>query len=167
MACNVICARLRSLQSLIRELTSRRTDPSSSISIDKKGNGPLTGGSYGATLTVAATDIYDVIFDTSKTPYASTVLQNLSGAGSPQLDVALRKTPPPGSAISGSSPANSASITEFVFSQSWSPEEKQAVFSSIQTLSYLRRMDPAHFQPLRVGLGRLLRGISINPDLIR
>src|SRR6266478_3189024 len=56
-------------------------------------NGRFSGQHCGATLSnMGNDDVYDIIIDTTGTKYAALTIENLSGRGSPQLDVVLLST---------------------------------------------------------------------------
>jgi hypothetical protein len=142
-------------------------DPPGVRSIDLKSNSSLGGGDWGAVLSVASTDIYDVVIDTSHTSFASPVLENLNGAASPRLDVVLLSTSGAISAGStGSPPRTAAGLPLFILGQSWSVESKRAILICITTLGYLKRLPPTEFPGLRDFLNGLLRRLRIDPDIV-
>jgi hypothetical protein len=150
-------------------------DPPGMRSIDKQSNQSLSSGSWGANLTVASTDIYDVVIHTAGTSYSPPVLENFSGAGSPQLDVVLfSNTAATQAGSTGAAPTTAQAVYPFVHSQPWPDEAKQAVFTAIATLSYLNRLQRRMAMPvsvpifpaLRSQLTGLLGALLIDPDLI-
>jgi hypothetical protein len=142
-------------------------DPPGIRTIDKQSNGFLGGGEWGAVLTVASQDIYDVVIDTSNTPYAPPVLQNFSGAGAPQLDVVLHSTAAAVAAGStGTPPSTGGGLSRFVFAQNWPSEAKEAILTSADTLVYVKRLPPSEFPRLRDFLYGLFRRLRVDPDII-
>lgn len=124
-------------------------------------NGPLQGPNYGATLTKMGTnDIYDIIIDTTGTPYAPLTLASLNGRGSPQLDVVLLSTG--GARRSFARPTSSTALASFIQGQSWPEEAKRAVLISMATLSYVKRPPGAPFPTLRRNIEALLDSLGID-----
>jgi len=143
-------------------------------SIDVKSNGRLSAGivpagSYGATLAVGVTDVYDVIVHTGSTGYAPPVLESFGGHGSPQLDVVLFSTSGATTAGgTGARPTTSAAVSAFIIGQlAWPEEAKRAIFTVVSTVSYLKRPGASSFHAsLRGDLEGMLRRLGIDPDLI-
>lgn len=175
MACRVTLCDSKFASVTIAKIDIEAYDPPGMRSINKQSNQSLPNGAWGADLTVASTDIYDVVIDTAGTSYSPPVLENLSGAGSPQLDVVLFSNAAATQAGStGAAPTTAQAVYPFVQSQPWPDEAKWAVFTAIATLSYLNRLQaimPATasvpvFPALRSQLNGLLRALLIDPDVI-
>jgi hypothetical protein len=143
-----------------------------SRSIDKRTNAPLPSGStptgaHGAVLSVASTDIFDVVVHTAGTVYAPPVLQTFSGHGSPQLDVVLfSMAAATGSTSTGAAPTSPTAVTAFIIGQSWPIEAKRAVLTVVTTLGYLKRPLVTLAPGVRGDLEGMLRRLRIDPNLI-
>lgn len=142
-------------------------DPAASVSIDKVANSKVSSFPevWGGTLNVGSSDIYNVIVDTTGTSYAPSVVENLNGDKTPELDVILFTAPAPVPQWS-SGPTSAADVASYVRHQDWSPVAKNAVFSSMRTYSFLRTLPPGQFSELRWHLETFLRSVHIDPDLI-
>jgi hypothetical protein len=136
--------------------------------IDSQSNNPLAGGEWGAMLTVGPSDIYDVVIDTKGTNYAPPVLQNLSGAGTPQLDVVLLSTAGATSVgSSGPPPRGADALGAFVERQVWEEEAKRAILIVLCTARYVKRVgQPKELLQLGAYLEWMLRGLRIDPDIL-
>jgi hypothetical protein len=127
-------------------------------------NGPIARG-YGGTLTFTPTrQRFNVEINTSGTRYAPLVLEDLNGDRHPQtIDVLLLMMP---TGSSGKRPSTSAQLQSFIGGQSWSSEEKGAVYQTISTLSYLKRQTSDRVKHMRQSTEALLEAVGIGPDLV-
>ena len=149
-------------------ITITAYDSRAATIIASRNNTTIVGG-WGAILPVGATDIYDVVIDTTGTPYVAPALEDFSGAGAPQLDVVLFSTAGATSAV-GRSPGNATQFKAYIANQPWPEEAKIAISKAIGLLAYLRRFAPPTLPPPFPGLSRhlevILRDARIDPDLV-
>ena len=142
-------------------------DPGASVRRSTVANGPLGGGEYGANLTTATGDLFDIIVDTTATNYAPPTLETFTDTGNGRVvDVVLYLLPPAGSS-SGTPPASCAQVSEFVNNQSWAFYEKSAAFVTMTTLRYVKRSFSTAFGGIEDRLnGIVSRVLGINPSLV-
>jgi len=70
---------------------------------------------------------------------------------------------------SGTRPSTTAQLQQFIRGQSWSDEEKGAVYATMRTLSYLKRRRLQKVSGVylnRKDIESVLDRIGINPDLV-
>jgi hypothetical protein len=120
---------------------------------------------YGATLAIKpARQRFNIEISTVGTRYAPLVIEDINGDRHPQtIDVVLLTTP---AKSSGRAPAVSADVQKFIGNQGWSDEETAAVYSTIRTLSYLRRQTSRAAYALRQHAEQILTDLQISPKLI-
>jgi hypothetical protein len=130
-------------------------------------NGLVTGG-YGATLSFTpARQRFNIEINTAATSFAPLVLEDLNGNRHPQTINVVLLTMPAGS--SGTRPSTTAQLQQFIRGQSWSDEEKGAVYATMRTLSYLKRRRLQKVSGVylnRKDIESVLDRIGINPDLV-
>jgi hypothetical protein len=132
--------------------------------LDSQGNGVVSTGN-GATLSFTpARQRFSLEIDTAGTRYAPLVLKNLNGDRHPQtIDVILLAMP---TSSSGPNPTTTAAVRPFIQRQSWVPEQRAAVYTTIDTLCILKGVPGSASRHIRRATEDTLSVLGINPDLI-
>jgi hypothetical protein len=152
---------------VISPLIDLEATTSAGVVLANQTNKQIAGG-YGAVMSfVPQRRRFNVEIVTSNTGFAPLVLQDLNGDRHPQtINVILVRLP---SRASGPPPTSASGFAQYIGQQGWAAEEVDAVYTTINTLRYVKR-------PFRGTTTRttfihrnaefVLNGLGIDPDLV-